>query len=214
MALLRTDASLASKAMKTLLGLASTRQQRMTRMKVAKLLYLTDLRSVEHVGVLGSGVVWQWREHGPFSDDLYSVENALRAAGDISVEPTLNAYGNPEYRLFAPPLIRNSSDQADRFLEHLDAVLAEYGDLSPTHLKNLTYETAPMQEAQADGQRNVILDLGDTPPVPDATATLRRFQRMLNSHVDEEPAPRGCSEEILIPLRAARARANRILLDD
>ncbi|WP_419855290.1 hypothetical protein [Candidatus Poriferisodalis sp.] len=46
-------------------------------------------------------------------------------------------------------------------------------------------------------------------------AALRRFQRMLDNHVDdEEPAPPGCSAEILIPLRASRARANRMLLDD
>ena len=81
--------------------------------------------------------------------------------------------------------------------------------------KDLTYETEPMREAQADGERDVILDLRDTAPVPDASATLRRFQRMLDRHVDdEEPAPSGCSVEILNPLRASRARANRILLDD
>lgn len=49
----------------------------------------------------------------------------------------------------------------------------------------------------------------------DAAAALRRFQRMLDNHVDdEEPAPPGCIAEILIPLRASRARANRMLLDD
>lgn len=81
--------------------------------------------------------------------------------------------------------------------------------------KDLTCQTEPMREARADGERDVILDLGDTAPVPDASATLRRFQRMLDLHIaDEEPAPSGCSVEILNPLRASRARANRILLDD
>lgn len=212
---LRTDVARASSAMKALLGLASARKQRMTRMKVAKLLYLADLRSVEHEGRAGSGVVWLWRDHGPFTDELYRVEDALKAAGEISVKPTLNPFGSPEYRLYAPPLVAELIDGADRFVEHLDAILAEYGHLSPTELKNLTYDTPPMQEAQQGGERNVILDLDETPFLPDASVTLDRFQRMLDNHIgDDEPAPRGCSEEILNPLRAARGRANRLLLDD
>lgn len=72
-----------------------------------------------------------------------------------------------------------------------------------------------MQEAQQGGERNIILDLDETPFLPDASVTLNRFQRMLDNHIaDDEPAPRGCSEEILNPLRAARGRANRLLLDD
>ena len=73
----------------------------------------------------------------------------------------------------------------------------------------------PMREAQADGRREAILDLGERRPIPDATATLAQFQQMLDNDVaDDTPAPRGCSEEILEPLRAARARANKILLGD
>lgn len=211
---LRTDVSRASAAMKALLELAASRNVWMTRTKSAKLLYLADLRSVERDGVAGSGVVWQWFHYGPFSDDLYGVERQLAASGDIIVEETSNFFGSPEYHLRAIS-VTTSLDGADRFLAHLDAVLSEHGDLSPTELKNLTYETEPMREAQADGERNVILDLGDTAPIPDASATLRRFQRMLDNHVDdEEPAPPGCNPEILNPLRASRARANRILLDD
>ena len=211
---LRTDVSRASEAMKALLELAASRNVWMTRTKSAKLLYLADLRSVESDGITGSGVVWQWRHYGPFSDDLYSVEHQLAASCDIVVEETSNFFDKPEFRLQATSTT-TSLDEADRFLVHLDAVLSEHGNLSPTELKDLTYETAPMREAQADGERNVILDLGDSAPIPAASATLRRFQHMLDNHVDdEEPAPAGCSPEVLNPLRANRARANRILLDD
>ena len=52
--------------------------------------------------------------------------------------------------------------------------------------------------------------------LPDISRTesrLRQHLRELESCNDEEgPAPAGCSEELLIPLRAARAEANRILL--
>ena len=84
-----------------------------------------------------------------------------------------------------------------------------------TALTNLTYQTEPMREAKANGQREAILDLGERRPIPDATETLARFQRMLDDHVvDDDPAPSGCSEEVLEPLRAARARANEILLGE
>ena len=44
----------------------------------------------------------------------------------------------------------------------------------------------------------------DARPIPDATETLAQFQRMLDDYVaDDDPAPSGCSEEILEPLRAA-----------
>lgn len=184
-------------------------------MKVAKLLYLADLRSVEHDGVAGSGVVWQWRHYGPFSNSLKRVENALVANGDIEMDVRRTWYGSKEYRLAAPPLDVSSVESADSFLEHLDAVLADFGHRSATELKDQAYRTDPMLEAQANGEKEAILDLGECRPVPDATATLTQFQQMLDEHVaDSDPAPPGCSEEALEPLRAARARANKILLGD
>ena len=201
--------------MKALLGLAAARSLRMSRTKVAKLLYLADLRSVQHEGVAGSGVVWQWRHYGPFSNSLQGVEKDLVANGDIKLDVTHNWHGSREYRLAAPSLDLSSVEGADRFLAHLDAVLAELGHRSATDLKDLTYQTEPMREAQAHGRKEAILDLGEHRPIPDASATLARFQHMLDNHVaDDTPAPRGCSEEILEPLSAARAQANKILLGD
>ena len=212
---LHTDATRASEVMKALLGLAAARNLWMSRMKVAKLLYLADLRSVEHEGVAGSGVVWQWRHYGPFSNSLQGVEKDLVDNGDIELDVTRNWHGSREYHLTAPSLNLSSVESADRFLAHLDAVLAEHGHRSATALKDLTYETEPMCEAQANGRREAILDLGERRPIPDATATLAQFQHRLDSHVaDDTPAPRGCSEEILEPLRTARAQANKILLGD
>ncbi len=109
---LRTDATRASEAMKALLGIAAARNLRMSRMKVAKLLYLADLRSVEHDGVAGSGVVWQWRHYGPFSNSLKRVENALVANGDIEMDVRRTWYGSKEYRLAAPPLDVSSVESA------------------------------------------------------------------------------------------------------
>ena len=187
----------------------------MSRMKVAKLLYLADLRSVEHDGVPGSGVVWQWRHYGPFSNSLKRVENDLVDSGDIEMDVRRTWFGSKEYRLAAPPLDVSSVESADRFLEHLDAVLAKFGHRSATELKDQTYRTEPMREAQANREKEAILDLGERRPVADATATLAQFQQMLDDHAaDGDPAPQGCSEEVLEPLRTARARANEILLGD
>ena len=212
---LRTDATRASEAMRALLGLAAARNLQMSRMKVAKLLYLADLRSVEHDGVPGSGVVWQWRHYGPFSNGLKRVENDLVDNGDIRMDVSRTWYGSKEYRLAAPPLDVSSVESADRFLEHLDAVLAKFGHRSATELKDQAYRTEPMREAQANGKREAILDLGERLPVADATATLAQFQQMLDNHVtDDDLPPAGCSEEVLESLRTDRARANEILLGD
>jgi len=51
------------------------------------------------------------------------------------------------------------------------------------------------------------------PDISRTKARLRQHLRELESCNDGEgPAPAGCSEELLIPLRAARAEATRILL--
>lgn len=212
---LHTDVTRASAAMRALLGLAAARKLSMSRMKVAKLLYLADLRSVEHEGMTGSGVVWQWRHYGPFSSGLKSVEKDLVTNGDIELDVARTWFGNKEYRLAAPPLDLGTVETTDGFLAHLDAILEEHGHRSATELKDLTYQTEPMREAQAEGRKEAILDLGERRPIPDATEVLAEFQQMLDNHVaDDTPPPRGCSEEILEPLRAARARANKILLGD
>ena len=55
--------------------------------------------------------------------------------------------------------------------------------------------------------------MNSLPDISRITTRLRQHLRELESRSDEEgPAPAGCSEELLVPLRAARAEANRILL--
>ena len=213
---LRTDATRAARAIRDLLGLAAARKLHMSRTKVAKLLYLADLRSINHDGTPGSGVAWQWLKHGPFSDRLLHVENDLVAAGHVTMNRTRNWYGKPEYRLSAPARSVELLDESDRYIAHLDAVLAEHGHLSATELKDLTYDTEPMLEARDGGERGGFLDLGESAPLPDMTGVVGKLQQQLTEleSRDEEDgsAPAGCSEELLVPLQSARAEANRILL--
>lgn len=188
----------------------------MSRTKVAKLLYLGDLRSVDHDGEPGSGVAWQWLKHGPFSDRLLQVESDLVAEGHVAMNRTRNWYGKPEYRLSAPALPVDHLDESDRYMAHLDAVLAEHGHRSATELKDLTYETEPMLEAREGGERGGFLDLGENRPLPDVSGVVEKLRRNLTeleSRNDEDvPAPPGCGEELLAPHQTARAEANRILL--
>jgi len=51
------------------------------------------------------------------------------------------------------------------------------------------------------------------PDLSSTKARLRQHPKEIESRNDEDgPAPAGCSEDLLIPLQAARAEANRILL--
>ena len=74
-----------------------------------------------------------------------------------------------------------------------------------------------MREPPRSEASEVVLELGGPPPVPDVSATLARFQRMLDRHVDvedETPVDNSRVEELIVPLRSARAEATRMLLGD
>lgn len=77
-------------ALIALLSAARAQGTTITRTKLAKLLYLADLRAVRELGRTGSGVEWQWRHHGPFSKLLQSVEDDLVTTGIVEREVTEN----------------------------------------------------------------------------------------------------------------------------
>src|SRR5687767_6630928 len=56
---------------------ARIRGIQITRTKIAKLLYLADLRAIEDNRPPVSGVEWKWLEHGPYNNDLLFLENEL-----------------------------------------------------------------------------------------------------------------------------------------
>lgn len=135
----------------------------MTRMKAAKLLYLADLRSIEQDGIKGSGVAWRWREFGPFDDELLKIERALSSQGRIEVNQTRWGVGNNK-RNDVRALTTSSSlvDNGDDFLAHIESILEEYGSWNATQLKNHTYKTIPMIEAQENEAVDELLDFTAT----------------------------------------------------
>ena len=74
-----------------------------------------------------------------------------------------------------------------------------------------------MREPPSSEASEEALETGGPPSVPDISAILARFQRMLDDHVDDEyetPVDNSRVEELLVPLRSARAEATRVLLGD
>jgi len=145
------------------------------RTKLAKLLYLADLQAVEQGLPPGTEVEWRWRHHGPYSNALLEVEGDLEVAGVVQVVETSNFYGTPERRLRL--LAEVPQIQIDeQFHAIIDTTVAKYGRWSATQLKDLTYQTPPMQAAQRHGKREVRLDLAGGDPFPDLEPALARLR--------------------------------------
>ena len=165
------------------------------RTKLAKLLYLADLRAVEQDLPPGSGVEWRWRHYGPYSNNLRAIEDDLETAGVVQVIRTENYYGSHEVRLkllLAAPQIEVDA----RFAVIVDEVMQSHGLLSATQLKDLTYQTPPMQAAQRVGKRELRLDLSGGEPYPDLDVPLARLRRIVRELPWEEDEP-GALEELV-----------------
>jgi uncharacterized phage-associated protein len=177
------------------------------RVKLAKLLYLADLRAVEAGLPPGTDVEWRWRHFGPHSSVLQAVENDLFAAQVIQVERSVTYYGNKEVRLRL--VEANPHVEIDRrFAKIVSDILKDYGRLSATQLKDMTYQTAPMLTAAAKGKREVRLDLAGGDPYPDLAPALRRLKATLRTMprlADEDGGVEDLAAEIeeWSPLRKA-----------
>ncbi|MGW3193112.1 type II toxin-antitoxin system antitoxin SocA domain-containing protein [Streptomyces sp. NPDC001118] len=159
------------------------------RTKLAKLLYLADLRAVDEGLAPGTDVEWRWRHYGPYSNVLLGVEEDLETAGVIQVAEAETYFGGTEHRLRL--LLEAPQVEIDaKFMVIVDHMVQEYGRLSATQLKDLTYQTPPMAAAQRLGEREVRLDLTGGDPFPNlapALARLRRVARDLPPLDEDEP---------------------------
>ena len=146
-----------------------------TRTKVAKLLYLADLEMARTSGRPATGVTWRWLDYGPFNNDLFTIENRLAASNLITREQTQNWYGTLEYRLTAVETATSNIDE--EFWRIVSAIVDAHAAKAASTLRDITYQTPPMLEAQAGGERGVILDLEPERPLPDIAPVLRRLQK-------------------------------------
>ncbi|WP_436762856.1 hypothetical protein [Streptosporangium sp. V21-05] len=175
-------------AVACLLAMARSRGVRINRTKLTNLLYLADLRAVEHGLPPGSGVDWRWRRHGPHSLRLAEVVRDLREAGVILLEDTADPFAGHRECLIR--LVNDPRTEIDaEFAEVIDAVLADYGQWSAGQLCDLTCQTPPMREAGESHKRGARLDLAGGPPLPDLGSELSRLRRwaLSNPLPDDEP---------------------------
>ncbi|MGP3958751.1 type II toxin-antitoxin system antitoxin SocA domain-containing protein [Nonomuraea sp. 3N208] len=198
-----------------LLATARASGMRVNHTKLAKLLYLADLRAVDKGLPPGSGVEWRWRHYGPHSLRLSEVERDLSEAGVIEVEESADPFAG--YRectvhlIDAPQIVIDSE-----FAEIVDGVLAEYGRWSAGQLRDLTYQTAPMQEAIKQNQREVRLDLAGGPPLPDLGSGLARLRAWAKRNPLPQDEPGGVDDLVVESRQLAEHRddATRHLLEE
>ncbi|MGW9556917.1 hypothetical protein ACWGSK_20655 [Nocardiopsis sp. NPDC055551] len=179
----------------------------LNRTKIAKLLYLADLSAVESGGVAFSGATWRWENYGSFDPAQYRVEDALVAAGIIErTQDPQSPCGEIRLRLVEDvdaPLGAES-------LTVLGEVVAELGGRSAAQLRDLTYETAPMVQAQTDGERGVLLDLNRARRRKQYAALKERY-RARSADRDPVESDPGVGEDLLAEMAEsadARRRAN------
>ena len=191
------------------LALARERGYVVTRLKMAKLLYLADLAAVRGGEEPISGVEWRWLNHGPFNHSLQFLENDLVDQGIVRVDRYYNGF---QVRLIGE--LPASSLQAEE-LAILQRVVAKFGGLAASSLKDLSYQTAPMVDAQERGQ-GVVLDLSLARPKPRLGPLTRRMSAILDRLPQQETDPEVFDEiaQEMSDLGPARRRATEAALED
>lgn len=198
-----------------LLATARTNGMRINRTKLAKLLYLADLRATEQGVSSGSGVEWRWRHYGPHSRRLAEIERGLHEAGVLSVEESVDPFAG--YRECAVHLVDAPQTIIDeQYMRIIDGVLADFGQWSAGQLRDLTYQTPPMQAAVQQGQREVRLDLAGGPPLPDLESGLARLRQWAENNPLPDDEPGGIDDLVDEHqyLAEHRAEATRRLMEE
>ncbi|MFV2105886.1 type II toxin-antitoxin system antitoxin SocA domain-containing protein [Micromonospora sp. LOL_015] len=191
------------------LKLARERGYVVTRLKMAKFLYLTDLAAVRESEDPVSGVEWRWLHHGPFNNSLQFLENEL-------VERRV-VQRDPYYQGFQIRLVGElpGYDMPTEDMAILEKTLTELGGLAAATLKDLSYQTPPMEDA-LQRERGVVLDLSLARPRPKLAKLARRMSAVLRQLPEQENDP-GIGQELereMAELAEGRRRANGMLLDD
>jgi uncharacterized phage-associated protein len=183
-----------------------------TRTKVAKLLYLADLQAVDEGVTPPSGVEWMWLDHGPYNNSLMFLENDLVRAGVVLRE---EYYFGFQLRLIDDRPLEFELSEEDRCF--VESVVADLGRLTAGTLKDMSYQTAPMVDAQNRGVRGVVLDLSlARRPMPTLAKTSKRMRTVL-ARLEKQEDDSGVMEDLtaeVAQLTPLRQRANAMLLGD
>ncbi|WBC19701.1 hypothetical protein O7543_23125 [Solwaraspora sp. WMMA2080] len=184
------------------LKLARERGYVVTRLKMAKFLYLTDLAAVRESEDPVSGVEWR----GPFNNSLQFLENELVERRVVQRDPYYQGF---QIRLVGelPGYDMPAEDMAI-----LEKTLTELGGLAAATLKDLSYQTPPMEDA-LQRERGVVLDLSLARPRPKLAKLARRMSAVLRRLPEQENDP-GIGQELereMAELAEGRRRATGVL---
>jgi uncharacterized phage-associated protein len=191
------------------LRLARERGYIVTRLKMAKLLYLADLAAVREGDDPLSGVEWKWLHHGPFDNSLQFLENDLVRDKIVQLDPYYFGY---QVRLVGD---LSGYDMPPEEMAILEKVVSEFGNLAASSLKDLSYQTPPMVDALQRGH-GVALDLSLVRPRPRLAGLTKRMSAILRRLPEQETDP-GVFQEIereMNELAQARRRATGDLVVD
>lgn len=123
----------------------------LTRTSLVKLLYFVDLRSWERRGHPLTDLHWIWHHYGPYTREITPVVAELESNDELTVEEALNTHGSVIYRIQPGPRIGlyGVLSEDDRVI--VDDVVNEFGAATPSLLTELSYQTEPIERAQARG---------------------------------------------------------------
>jgi uncharacterized phage-associated protein len=200
----------------TLAVLKAAREQgvEITKTKLVKLLYMADLQAVESGENQFSGATWRWDNFGPYDSALTRAEYELSNSNLISRrdDRLFDEYGACVLSLAVDiddPLPAQS-------MQIVRDIVRRLGGKSATALKDLSYKTSPMVEAQAGGERGVLLDLSRVRRRKAVKSILARARARRATREAYEVTP-GTYGELLTELAASRdsiRRANGKVLGD
>jgi uncharacterized phage-associated protein len=186
----------------------------MNRTKLVKLLYFADLAAVEDGGTPFIGATWRWDHFGPYDTAIRRAEDAGVAMRLVERDDRTRPY---EYGACHLKLALDIDDPLPaETMEFVRHVVDEFGAKTAGALKDLSYETAPMVEATAAGDRKVLLDLSRARRARQVKALLDRHRRHRASVPRRVDDP-GVADELLAEMRdlaILRRRVNAEELDD
>jgi uncharacterized phage-associated protein len=183
----------------------------LTQTKLVKLLYVLDLRQHERGEAPLTTIEWKWLDHGPFHNAIYATQRKLIERDVI----------RPEERQWATKtgiqlrlVDGNYPHPPEEVYELIESTVLEFKSYSATRIKNYTYQTAPMIEAQTKG-RGVVLNMDLARPLPDIRRRMSQFSALIKSLPDEAHDNTAAQDELVSVIewsRNSRKRANGVIL--
>jgi len=198
-------------AIATLSSQMAIRGYRLNRTKLVKLLYFIDLAAWEEMGRLVTGVNWTWDHYGPFSGAILEACNDMADTGELNVRVEGIGPDSREFHIRSED-VRYFKRPSEEVVRLIRSVVRDYGALSATRLKELSYQTAPMKRVIEEGRRGDELQFVRRPvsssDVKNAVARYAGLVRRQQQSGDVAAALRADLED----LRAGRESATTKLL--